>query len=86
MLFFLAHFLISPAFNNKRLRAKASVKLLISVALFLSSAWTFPVASPESFLRFFLLYLIAESALDIGLFAALLYGDCFLHRAEHKAS
>ena len=85
MLFFLAHYIISPAFNNQRLRTKATVKLFVSVALFLYSARALPAAPLESAQRFFLLYLRAESALDSGLFSALLYGGYFLHRAEHKA-
>ena len=80
----MALYFVSPAFNRQRLRAKANAKLFVSAALFLLSAWTLPSSRSESLQRYFFAYLLAESALDVGLFSALLHGGFLLHCAEHK--
>jgi len=73
MIFFFVHLIVSPAVNKKRLRAKAAAKLLISVVLFLYATLAFQNAPSESAERFFFLYLLMETVLDIILFSALLY-------------
>jgi hypothetical protein len=73
MIFFFVHLIVSPAVHKKRLRAKAAAKLFISAVLFLYATLAFHKAPFGSAERFFFLYLLVETVLDIVLFSALLY-------------
>ena len=72
MIFFLAHYYLSPLFNNKHLHSKAVVKLLVSGAIFAWAAHERFFSCDEGCAKLLLGYLIIESFLDIILFAVLL--------------
>ena len=79
MIFFLAHYFCSPLFNRERLRAKATVKLVVSATIFVFSLYqTLSISSPllkpddVNFLRPLYVYLVAETFLDCLCFALLL--------------
>lgn len=80
MLFFLAHYFISPLFNPERLRAKATVKLVVSAIIFVVSlkqtrrlsALVLKPADVQHFYGPLFFYLTGEAFLDCACFALLL--------------
>ena len=73
MIFFLAHYFVSPRFNCERLRVKASAKLAVSLLICTVSLRSLSKLESTASLEWpFFFYLAVETALDTALFGILL--------------
>jgi hypothetical protein len=75
MIFFTIHYFISPLYSRKKLRTRATVKLLISCILLLLVLFLWastPLLPGFDLRRFIFEFLTVELMMDIGCFSCLL--------------